>query len=349
MSVMQRVGDGLESSTLRGMCWLQSIIGGPPVFDRTSPQTGYGTGAPGVIDPPYLLLRCEPGILKHRHACWLLAERTLAYAIAFFMRTYPPDFDKNRAAELGKLVDAAYTQYNQRASGSNAWEPDGYQVHAILQAKEVEFPVPFGFVATKGTDAYVVIRGTLTPLEWFDDATVVPVPFALNWGHTTQGFKVVYSQLSATIIQAINQLKSAGAFVDLYVTGHSLGAALAHLAAADIFAQSQTSAISYTLAGPRTGDPVFAAAFVQAGLKTWRIFNTEDIVPTLPLSTPDLIPANLGLDETPGEMLLKLFLHHSAVNRGGWLYEHLEVPIAVTFQKGSIADNHNCTNLYTAL
>ena len=50
------------------------------------------------------------------------------------------------------------------------------------------------------------------------------------------------------------------------MTGHSLGAALAHLAAADIFAQCQISAISYTFAGPRAGDPAFAAAFIHAGL-----------------------------------------------------------------------------------
>jgi hypothetical protein len=67
------------------------------------------------------------------------------------------------------------------------------------QTEGVAF-VPFGFVATKGSDAYVVVRGTQTPLEWFDDATVLPVPFAPNWGNTTQGFKVIYNQLSPTII-----------------------------------------------------------------------------------------------------------------------------------------------------
>lgn len=276
-------------------------------------------------------------------------NQALANANVLIMPAYPPNFDKTRAVELGKLVDTAYAQYNQRATVTNAWQPAGYELQAILEAKENGVLVPFGFVATKGTDTYVVIRGTLTPLEWLDDATIVPVPFALNWGNTTQGFKTIYTQLSPTIIHAIDTLKAAGTFADLYVTGHSLGAALAHLAVADIFAQRQISAISYTLAGPRAGDPAFAAAFLHAGLQTWRIFNTEDIVPTLPLSTPDLVPANLGLDETPGEMLLKLFLQHAAVNRGGWLYQHLEVPIAVTFQKGSIADNHNCTNLYSTL
>jgi triacylglycerol lipase len=265
------------------------------------------------------------------------------------MSFYPPNFDKNRAVELGTLVDAAYAQYNQRTTAGNAWQPAGYQVQAVLQAQESGVLVPFGFVATKSTDAYVVIRGTMSPLEWLEDATILPVPFAPNWGNTTRGFKEIYNQLSPTINQAIETLKGANAFAFLYVTGHSLGAALAHLAAADIYIQQQVSPISYTLAGPRTGDPAFSAAFDHAGLQTWRIFNTEDIVPTLPLSTPDLAPLNLGLNESPSEMLLKLLLHHSAIVRGGWPYEHIKVPIAVTFQKGTIADNHNCTNLYSAL
>jgi triacylglycerol lipase len=265
------------------------------------------------------------------------------------MNSYPPNFDKNRAVELGKLVDAAYTQYSQRATPGGAWQPAGYQVIDVLRAQENGVLVPFGFVATKGTDAFVVIRGTISPLEWLEDATIVPVPFAPKWGNTTRGFKGIYSQLSPTINKAIQELKTANAFTDLYVTGHSLGAALAHLAAADIYTQQGISPISYTLAGPRTGDSDFAAAFEQYGLQTWRIFNTEDIVPTLPLSTTEVEPVSLGLYESVSELILKTLLQHAYTNRGGWSYEHITVPIAVTFQKGSIADNHNCANLYNAL
>jgi triacylglycerol lipase len=265
------------------------------------------------------------------------------------MSFYPSDFDKNRAVELGTLVDSAYSQYSQRATGMSTWQPAGYQIETILEAKEDGIVVPFGFVATKGTDAYVVIRGTESPLEWLEDATLIPVPFAPDWGNTTQGFKGIYNQLSSTINQAIQTLRSTNAFTALYLTGHSLGAALAQLAAADIYIRQHVSPVSYTLASPRTGDPAFTAAFDRAGLQNWRIFNTEDIVPTLPLSTPDLAPVNLGLNETVSEMLLKLLLQHAAEIRAGWLYEHLKAPIPVTFQKGTIADNHNCTNLYRML
>ena len=63
---------------------------------------------------------------------------------------YPPGFDKNRAVELGRLVDAAYAQYDERAGASTGWQPAGYHIQAVLQAKEGVAFVPFGFVATKG-------------------------------------------------------------------------------------------------------------------------------------------------------------------------------------------------------
>ena len=108
---------------------------------------------------------------------------------------------------------------------------------------------PLALSQLKGSDAYVVIRGTQTPLEWFDDGTVLPVPFAPNWGNTTQGFKVIYNQLSPTIIQTIDTLRSANAFLELYVTGHSLGAALAHLAAGDIYSNCRATSNSKPSSG----------------------------------------------------------------------------------------------------
>jgi hypothetical protein len=66
-------------------------------------------------------------------------------------------------------------------------------------------------------------------------------------------------------------------------------------------------------------------------------------------SRTDFFPFNLGLKDSPPELMLKLLLQHAALVRAGWLYEHLTTPIAVTFQKGSIPENHSCTNLYRAL
>ena len=74
----------------------------------------------------------------------------------------------------------------------------------------------------------------------------------------------------------------------LFVTGHSLGAALAHLTAAGIITKLGLAPIIYTFSGPRAGDPGFGSSYINSGLQTWRIFNTEDIVPVLPISSNQL-------------------------------------------------------------
>jgi len=200
--------------------------------------------------------------------------------------TLPPGFDLVRAEELGNLLDNAYDQYNKFTQGQPWTILSGYTLVAILEATEPwklsHFPwfpvhplqsVPFGFVATKdgSLDVYVILRGTITPLEWLDDFTIQPIPFAPGWGNTTQGFNNLHTQFSPEIIAALKTLQATGRTLNnIYVTGHSLGAALAHLAAAGIYIELGAKPTSYTYCGPRTGDPDFADAHTQA-LVTWRM------------------------------------------------------------------------------
>ena len=273
--------------------------------------------------------------------------------------TYPAAFDRIRAQELLALVDQAYVQLNQGA----AWQPPvGYTILATLSSKEywkipgpvtdllqhLLPPVPFGFVARKDAtgEVYVVIRGTITPLEWFDDFSAQPVPFkqaGKAWGMTTQGFNTVYNDLGPQIAQVFSSLQAAapGAFPPIFVTGHSLGAALAHLSAAGIQAQFAVQPTSYTFCGPRAGDPAFAAGFVSAGLTTWRMFNTEDIVPTVPPAAVEITTPNMGMQGISliSQSLIKL-VQLSPIG-----YQHIGYPIAATFHADSVADNHNQDSL----
>jgi len=101
---------------------------------------------------------------------------------------------------------------------------------------------------------------------------------------------------------------------------------------------------AYTFSGPRTGNPVFAAKFNQTVAKAWRAFNTEDLVPTLPLSTIDSDPKSLRLLDTNIELVLKLFFKPSP-----FLFQHVDSPVALTYQLNTVADNHNLTQLYSRL
>ncbi|GAB4815836.1 hypothetical protein N2152v2_002882 [Parachlorella kessleri] len=69
----------------------------------------------------------------------------------------------------------------------------------------------------------------------------------------------------------------------IYVTGHSLGGALAELAAFEIRKRwPQVSLAVYTLGAPRLGNKAWAAEYDQAVPETWAIVNDEDPVPRVP-------------------------------------------------------------------
>ena len=268
--------------------------------------------------------------------------------------TFPNSFSLTRAQELATLVNSAYDQLDHGPT----YPPANYTILATLTAKEPwkgfeslpnfigpVAPVLFGFVAQKGTDLYVVIRGTKTPLEWLDDFTASPIAFApsgQNWGQITKGFSLIYSDLGPQIIAALNTYKNGGGSLNsIFVTGHSLGAALAHVAAAGINAQFGVQPISYTYSGPRAGDSVFAAKYASAQLTAWRMVNTEDIVPTVPPAAVQMTAPNMGMHGlTPIPQALSSFVLLHAIG-----YNHVGYPIAVTFHKDTVADNHDMNAL----
>jgi triacylglycerol lipase len=262
----------------------------------------------------------------------------------------PPDFIKYDAIACGQLIDQAYDQYTKAVTPPPAPEPwaiqGGYTNHGTFSALEKGKVLPFGFVASKDKRLFVVIRGTQTPLEWLDDASIQPMPFIAGWGSTTAGFLRLHNQIFPTIEKLV--LDNQGNADHLFVTGHSLGAALANLAAAQLIGDKSVTAdrlTLYTFSGPRVGNPIFANQFNKNISRAWRVFNTEDLVPTLPLSTVDADPrSSLGLFETNVELVLKLFFKPSP-----FVFQHVDMPVALTYQLSKVSDNHNLTQLYSRL
>jgi triacylglycerol lipase len=262
----------------------------------------------------------------------------------------PTDLNVNEAVNCGKLINQAYDQFNKASTASPgpvAWSiQDGYIDHATFCALENGRTLPFGFVASKDATLYVVIRGTQTPLEWLDDGSIQPISFIPGWGNTTTGFRGIHDQIFSTVQSAV--LQNLPNAKRLLITGHSLGAALANLIGAHLVAAGNATAentILYTFSGPRVGDVAFAARFKQTFKQAWRIFNTEDLVPTLPLSTVESDPkSSLGLFESKVELILKFL-----VNQPPFVFQHVDEPVALTYNLGNFTANHDLTGLYSRL
>jgi triacylglycerol lipase len=167
-----------------------------------------------------------------------------------------------------------------------------------------------GFLATAGNLAVLAFRGTEKELkDWLTDAKAEQItdPNKIIPGRLHQGFITAYNSVAADVASQVDAIKAAGGRVHL--TGHSLGAALATLAALHLEARPTSAgsvATVHTFGSPRVGDPTFAASFERSLRgRVWRFVNNEDIVTRIPPPKLHLEIAGKGLDfdyEHVGEM-----------------------------------------------
>lgn len=128
--------------------------------------------------------------------------------------------------------------------------------------------------------ACVVFRGTLDPADVLCDLQLR----AIRWnrreadaGHVHYGFKEAFKRIWRRLESVWRSLPC-----PTFLTGHSLGAALATLAAARILETPGLTrpAALYTFGSPRTGDAAFSRRL--AGLFHCRIVNGHDLIASVP-------------------------------------------------------------------
>jgi predicted lipase len=147
-------------------------------------------------------------------------------------------------------------------------------------------PVYIGFALTSSQRNLIVLRGTQTPREWIANLQTSQVDYSqagVQQGRIHRGFSRLYGKLSQQILQAAQRFSSA----PTYVTGHSLGGALATLAAADLAANAtrlKGQIQLYSYASPRVGDSAFARFYLSLVPNSYRVVNLADMVPEVPPS-----------------------------------------------------------------
>jgi predicted lipase len=227
---------------------------------------------------------------------------------------HPIGFDRKRAIQLAELVLQAYHQL-EAFNKNKQWELlGGYSLIVELQylgvtsvstksisnqfdsefrsfAKSISQKakgLPIGFIASKNTDVYLVFRGTMTITEWIRDFSMRLTPYPYGpFGKVHDGFIQTYNIFRKSILDG---LKSVGPRKNLFIAGHSLGAALATLSVPDISASTPFKIPTvYTYASPRVGDKIFAIEYNNSFRnKSFRIVNTCDLVTSIPFPVPFL-------------------------------------------------------------
>jgi predicted lipase len=146
----------------------------------------------------------------------------------------------------------------------------------------------YGFLLESPEDSILVFRGTQRMAEWLGNVYAVQRPYldpntGGELGLIHEGFRriadSIIDPLAVDAVQKINPNKPC------YVSGHSLGAALATLLALDIALKVpalQPRLQVYVYASPRVGNPEFVRQYAKILPNTYRITNLADLVPTMP-------------------------------------------------------------------
>ncbi|MDF2938189.1 MAG: lipase family protein [Paenibacillaceae bacterium] len=185
--------------------------------------------------------------------------------------------ENTQLLRMAKFTAQAIRQYR---TGLPPELPRGFRFLARVEARD--FP-RMGYVASSGTHIVVAFRGTKEPEDWKKDllATQLPYPYQHGMGWSTHaGFTELYRLLRPSLRKALGHAKPKQR---LYITGYSLGGALACLCALDPAVRKHAASVRlYTFGAPRVGNPAFAGALSKRTASCIRAHNDGDWVPTMP-------------------------------------------------------------------
>jgi hypothetical protein len=140
----------------------------------------------------------------------------------------------------------------------------------------------------------IAFRGT-EPTKWSDivtDLKVWKTPLAPGWGEVHAGFHKAFDSVGVLLRAKLDEYRDQK--LSIWITGHSLGGALAQLMAAEILRRNEAGDQLdlrgvYTFGSPRVGDGAFraqlAATAVKHGTQMVRFRNGNDVVTALPRVT----------------------------------------------------------------
>lgn len=235
------------------------------------------------------------------------------------------ELDLRTALFLAAVCGQTYLQYNNK--DGLFLVPRTYSLVSEFTARAYDnSDERFGFVLTSERASVLAFRGSGSAVDWVSDfiaqqTTYRPVK---NTGLTHKGFTDIYMSARSQILDIMKQLPPDR---PLFITGHSLGGALATLASLDLANNSPfTAPIVYTFGAPRVGDPKFVNNYNSTVATHWRFQNEFDIVPHLPT-----------------------LVYQSPNTKQTYYYMHVKGEVKRSFRMGSVAGNHILSSYFADL
>ncbi len=189
------------------------------------------------------------------------------------------DFDINLAAELMELSVLAY--YDNPEPNL---EKLGYEMLLFFNQDDTDTQ---GFVTRRQNKLVVAFRGTTTFKDLLLDLQMILTKYPWQEMENEKikvhkGFLTGYESVREQIHSVIADFRKKKD-ITLFVTGHSLGAALATIAACDLAHIDNFPVVMYNFASPKVGNQEFVDFFVKSVRTFYRVEMKGDPVPLFPL------------------------------------------------------------------
>ena len=131
----------------------------------------------------------------------------------------------------------------------------------------------------------ILFRGSDEAQDWGINARVYQDNFYNN-GKVHRGFRKAYLSIKDELFTVIKDHS-----LPIFITGHSLGAALALLATSELYENKYFDSC-YTFGSPRIGNPEFIKSIKSNTI--YRVINNSDIVTTVPIDFTNIIYKHIG-------------------------------------------------------
>ena len=164
---------------------------------------------------------------------------------------------------------------------TTAWGFTQVESFEIVRGRDIDTQ---GFVATSNDHILAAFRGTESLPDWLGNLQTVKDPGPWRRTEVHEGFQDAFAAAALKIGETIGRERERQR---VWVTGHSLGGALAVLLAATMRESDLPVHGLYTIGAPRVGDKRFAERLDREldGAAHWRVVNEGDLVPHVPLES----------------------------------------------------------------
>lgn len=212
------------------------------------------------------------------------------------------------AYTMARLSELAYENGDEVRERLSAYEEDSFSDLQFYDLKETDTQF---FILTRADDIIIAFRGTSNFNDWKSNIKFKKVSFGdFGKGKVHKGFYNAFVQSWPFIKEAIDA--AAGQNRKIWLTGHSLGGAIATLAMAALkncLSDSPDRACVigglYTYGQPKVGDLAFQSQFKGLLHRCVRVVFCNDPVPLLPFPKYYHVGASKKISRTGGFRFLR--------------------------------------------